>query len=1093
VDNLIKILCVEDLPSDLELVERELKLNDIKFKDIRVETREEFTLQLAKFKPDIIISDYSLPRFNGMEALFIAQKHSPHTPFIILTGSTNEETAVECMKAGATDYVIKEHLSRIVPAIQSAMSQAKMVAEKTFIEHELDKSHERLRAALEGIRAGVWDWNLKEDIKTFSAEWALMLGYTPKELQYRPEFWMSTVHPDDLSTLLNNLNSYLQGKSDYYENEHRKKTKAGNWIWVLDRGEIVERDKAGKPTHMMGIIIDISERKHLEEKLQLRSERLDLLNRTSQLLNQTLEPDAIYTTAYECIQNTIESCAVFFSSLDPEHDLIHFEAGWKNGKKLDKTKFPTIPLEPPGSGIQSEAIRTRKSMLISDLRINIKHTQSTHVIGSDGEIITDPTHRDLHPTSAIFVPLVVGNRPIGVVQVQNSRLNTYTEEDLQFIESLAQHITLALTNSTLLDQVQRELYERRQAEKELHKKENKYRSLFETSNDAILIINESKISDCNDRATSMFGLRKEELIGKQPEHFSPEHQPNGMLSSQLSDQVSIAIAQSNHTQFEWQFQRPDGVVFESEVNLNQIDLGDDRFLQATIRDITDRKRAEEDRYRLMAAIEQTKETFIITDAEGRIQYVNPAFYANTGYSHSEAIGLNPRILQSGKHDLEFYRKMWETLKSGEVWRGHFYNRHKNGSVFEEEATISPIRDASGRTVNYVAVKRNVTRERQLEDQLQQSQKMEAIGRLAGGVAHDFNNLLTIIQGNAELLAIATEDNVPIQDGLQLIRQTVDRGTALTRQLLAFSRRQPHQPKVVNFNDILQSMHKMLGRLIGEDIELHYLLDNDLPNTKADVGQMEQVIMNIVVNARDAMPNGGKITISTSTTVFQSGEISEPSQFEPGRYCTLAISDIGTGMSKEVREHALEPFFTTKPVGKGTGLGLAMVHGIISQSDGMVQIVSEEGKGTSVFIYLPIVMEAIEKNALVTHDNVLGKNEHILVIEDEKAILDMIKLILTQYGYHVTTARNGKEALSLLLHEPNGFNLILTDVIMPQLSGPQLVEWAKARYPGTKVVYTSGYTTEVIVHQIQDQGYPFLQKPFKTSDLLKVIRTALDTK
>lgn len=368
----------------------------------------------------------------------------------------------------------------------------------------------------------------------------------------------------------------------------------------------------------------------------------------------------------------------------------------------------------------------------------------------------------------------------------------------------------------------------------------------------------------------------------------------------------------------------------------------------------EKRRIEAERRRLSTAIEQTVECVIITDTEGTILYVNPAFEHVTGYTYAEVIGQNPRILKSGQHDAAFYKELWSTLRAGENWHGRFVNKKKDGTLFTVNASISPVRDDTGNIVNYVDVQRDITHELELEQQYFQGQKMEAVGRLASGVAHDFNNVLTAITGYTELMLDALDENEPSYQYLVEIQKAIDRASSLTRQLLIFSRKQAIQPQTLDLNELLRNVEKMLRRLIGEDIELRAIFDPEIGCIWADAGQLEQVIINLAVNARDAMPMGGQLTIKTADVVLDDASIREYTSLRPGSYVCLSVQDTGVGMDEDVRLHAFEPFFTTKEAGKGTGLGLATVHGIVQQCGGEIILHSQPGQGTMFEIYLPQV-------------------------------------------------------------------------------------------------------------------------------------------
>ena len=512
-------------------------------------------------------------------------------------------------------------------------------------------------------------------------------------------------------------------------------------------------------------------------------------------------------------------------------------------------------------------------------------------------------------------------------------------------------------------------------------------------------------------------------------------------------------------------------------------------------DITERKRAEETLTRLGMAVEQAVEAIVITDTEGRIEYVNPAFEHITGYPREEAIGQNMRILKSGRNDESSYRSMWETISRGEVWKGRIINRKKDGTFYDEETTISPVRDVSGKIVNYVSGKRDITRELMLQNQVQAAQRMESVGTLAGGVAHDFNNILTVILGCAEILTVRFPATDPSYQAVEEIRQAANRAAALTRQLLAFGRKQILQPKVIGINSIVTEMDRMLRRLIGEDIDIVTVLEDGLWNVKADPGQIEQVVMNLAVNARDAMPGGGKITIETSNVVLSEEYSQRHHPVTPGAYVMLAISDTGEGMDEKTASKIFEPFFTTKERGKGTGLGLSTVYGIVKQSGGFIWVYSELGKGSTFRVYLPRTEDSGDvPDKTVSPVEDLRGEKTILLVEDDESIRRLAAEILGLYGYAVLPAGDGEEALQLAGAHEGEISLLLTDVVMPRMGGRELYDRIRRQRPKIKVLYMSGYTDNAIVHHgVLDQGTAFLQKPYSPTSLAKKVKEVLEAR
>ena len=557
-----------------------------------------------------------------------------------------------------------------------------------------------------------------------------------------------------------------------------------------------------------------------------------------------------------------------------------------------------------------------------------------------------------------------------------------------------------------------------------------------------------------------------------------------------------AVARGEDFELEYRMLAADGrtVWLRDKVRVVKDGDGHPRQLRGVMLDVTQEKQAEEERARLSLAVEQAAEAILITDPAGVISYVNPAFERVTGYARSEVLGQNPRMLKSGKHGEEFYKNLWGTLLRGEVWSGRVINRRKDGTTYEAEAVISPVRDMATRIVNYVAVQRDVTRERQLEEQVRQSQKIEAIGRLAGGVAHDFNNLLTIISGYSDLLLARSGTEDATRGHVTEIKKAADRAASLTRQLLAFSRRQVLAPQVLDLNNVVANIHKMLRRLIGEDIDLVMLPAQDLGQVKVDPGQVEQILLNLVVNARDAMPQGGKIVIETANVALDASYAGGHFPVNAGPYVMLAVSDTGCGMDAEVQSHIFEPFFTTKEQGKGTGLGLAMVYGIVKQSEGYIWVYSEVGQGTAFKIYFPRVdtQPPQQESARIPKEHA-GGAETILLVEDESPLRVLVRGLLEGIGYTVLEAHDGEKAL-LSSKEYNGrIHLLLTDVVMPRMSGPDLAQQLAAFRQDMKVLYMSGYADDAIVqHGVLASNAAYLQKPFTPETLARKVREVLDT-
>jgi two-component system cell cycle sensor histidine kinase/response regulator CckA len=502
----------------------------------------------------------------------------------------------------------------------------------------------------------------------------------------------------------------------------------------------------------------------------------------------------------------------------------------------------------------------------------------------------------------------------------------------------------------------------------------------------------------------------------------------------------------------------------------------------------------EELFRLIS--ENAADMIALVDAKGQRLYNSPAYLKILGRTPKELQATNPydQVHPEDRPLLEEAAR--EAFRGGSGRRIEYRMRHKDGTWRVLESTASPVRNAEGVVEKLVIVNRDITDRKKLEEQFRQAQKMEAVGRLSGGVAHDFNNLLGVIIGYGEILQEGLPADHALRRSADEILAAGRRAAGLTRQLLAFSRQQVLEPRVLDLNSIVVDMESMLRRLIGEDVDLTSKLEPALGTIKADPGQLEQVIMNLAVNARDAMPNGGKLMIETANTEMDETFVRRyPYPVKTGLYVRLIVSDTGTGMDSATRARIFEPFFTTKAKGQGTGLGLSMVYGVVKQSDGYIDVYSEPGLGTTFKIYLPRVDERvmpIEQEAALSAS--LRGMETVLLVEDEAALRTLTRSVLEGCGYTVFEARNGGEALDISQHHEGPIDLLLTDVVMPGINGRILADQLVQLRPEIKVVYMSGYTGQTVgAHGILDPGSLFLQKPFTRDALARKLRDALDNR
>ena len=619
-----------------------------------------------------------------------------------------------------------------------------------------------------------------------------------------------------------------------------------------------------------------------------------------------------------------------------------------------------------------------------------------------------------------------------------------------------------------------------------------YKAILENVTDMVVILElDGKIRYISPSCKTILGYEQDEMVGKNT--FSYLHPDD--YKSVFGIFIKTMAQKDAQAGSEFRLKCKDGSWKHIE-SIGKNLLFDPKIHGAVLisRDITERKKIEAQILLQHEALEAASNGIVITDARGTIVWVNNAFTKMTGYSAELAIGKKPNILKSGEQSPEVYAELWKTILSGKTWAGELINRRKDGTLYFEKMSVTPVVDSKGITTHFVAIKEDISTDKKLEAQFRQAQKMEAVGRLAGGVAHDFNNLLTVILGRCDLLIVDAQKGRTLNvEGVKEIEESGRRAANLTRQLLAFSRKQVFQTKVMNINDIVRSCDKLIRRLVGEDIEIVTLLADDLRFVKVDAGQIEQVLMNLAVNARDAMPNGGKLVIETSEVKIDQETASAFLGFTAGEYVRIKVQDNGTGIAPEAKAHLFEPFFTTKEKGKGTGLGLATIYGVVKQSGGYIYADSEPGKGAVFSVYLPITSEKMSAGHEALHMDLPVGNETILLAEDEDLVRGLTAQMLMRQGFNVLEVRNGLEALRKAEGDKNGpIHLLLTDIIMPYMGGSELVEKFSKLYPGTKILFTSGYSDQTSVKKWLDKGHRFIQKPYMIPELLRAVRETLDT-
>ena len=674
--------------------------------------------------------------------------------------------------------------------------------------------------------------------------------------------------------------------------------------------------------------------------------------------------------------------------------------------------------------------------------------------------------------------------PIGPPPDESVRLREYNEVLIRKLEDKMIEVEEANRRLEL------EVAERKESERVLKESEEKFRVIFEDARDGIILVDEEsrKIHAANRIFCDMVQYTLDEVGQLGVSDIHPRES-----FPLLFDAFERTMKQGSWLADNFPVRRKDGSIFRADTKWNPITISGKVFVLGNFRDVTERGKTEETLARLAMAVDQVSESILITDRDGTILYVNPAFERTSGYSKEEATGRNPRFLRSGEHDESFYQEIWRALARGEVWAGNFINRKKDGSLYGEDTTISPVRDPSGNVVNIVAVMRDVTQLQSLEKQLRVAQKMEAVGTLAGGIAHDFNNVLTVILGFGELLKLRIANDPEAVSDVDEILRGAERASVLTRQLLIFARRQVIDPVNLDLNLVVTDLDKLLRKVIREDIGIRTTLAEKLPTIRADQGQVEQVLMNLSLNARDAMPGGGQLLVETREEWVDEEYVKQYPYMKAGRYAVLSVSDTGIGMDEGTRDRIFEPFFTTKGPDKGTGLGLAVVYGVVKQHNGFIHVYSEPGKGTTFRIYFPAVDVPPDSKVVAAREVFRGGSETILLAEDNESVRHLAEQTLITRGYRVLAARDGEEAVDIFRRHGKEIAIVVLDMVMPKMGGKQAYDEMIATNPGLKAVFMSGYSANAINGSfVLHPGVMFLQKPFSPGSLARAVREVLDT-
>ncbi len=687
-------------------------------------------------------------------------------------------------------------------------------------------------------------------------------------------------------------------------------------------------------------------------------------------------------------------------------------------------------------------------------------------------------------TSCAAIPLVSSDQAFGAFNVVASNSGAIEEGEINVLEELA--VELSYHISLLRRQEKQKLIEKR-----LREDEKRLNAITTSVRASIIMLDENGVTTFwNPGAEKMFGYKSSEIIGRKlSDHIIPGRFHEGHLNGMLKLKNSAPDTYIGR-KIETVAMKKNGKEFPVEISVSSLRSGDKWNVIGVVRDITSLKKTEEEGARLATAVEQAGEAILTTDAEGLITYVNPSFEKITGYSSSEVIGMNPRILKSGKHSKSFYRNLWRTIKSGKIWMGQFINVAKDGALFEEESTISPIISNTGEIKGYVAVKRDVTEMKRIEREMRRNQKLTSIGTLAGGIAHDFNNVLMPIMGYTELIKKELSKDSPAIDHIEEIIKAGKRAKDLVRQVLTFSHRSEQSFQPVELAPIVKEALKLLRASILSNITLEENIDSEPGVVLGDPTQIHQVIINLCANAAYAMKDcGGVLKIGLEQVVLNKAPL-ELSDTMTNQFMMLTVSDNGEGMYESTIEQIFDPFYSTKPDGEGSGMGLSVLHGIVKNHGGFIEVDSEPEKGSTFKVYFPRYIGALVTESSRDAPIHMGQG-NALIVDDEDLVLKTLQIMLEHLGYKATLANGSDEAYSMFQSNPGFFDIVITDMTMPNQTGDMLAQRLHKIRKDIPVIVMTGFIDKVNVKEMKSLGISeIIAKPISPGELSHIIKRCM---
>lgn len=1063
------ILLVEDEPAHAEAIRRAFHSGAPEYEVRVADSLRGFRDEVAARPPTLALLDLNLPDGRAVDALVSPPEAGP-CPILVMTSHGDEATAVAALRAGALDYVVKspESFASMPQSAARALREWEVRGERKRAQEALKENQARLNSTLRATNVGLWEWDARSNRCQYSAEWKAQLGYQEQELGDSFDEFLPRLHPNDRRRVERAIRDYLAQPDSDWDLEFRLRHRDGSYRWILSRASPI-RDDHGQLTHVRGCHIDLTERRKAEEALSQSESRFRSLYEQA--------PIGIWEEDLSAVQARF--------------------AAWRAGGVTD---WPAFFAQRP------EAVRECAALVrVLDANQTSAHMMGEqckeHLITSLPQCFTEESYRVFGDELAVLAG--GGTHFEGEVPV---RLRNGKELRLLLSLSVVTGHEATL-NRVLVSFV--DVTARAHTEAALQSSQAELTAVYENAPVMMLLLDEERrVVRVNRAAREFTGRSEAELLGclsggvlgclralddprgcgygsdctlcplRQAIH---DTQTTGRTHQGV--EVQPKLVQGQETREFW-----------ANVSTAQVTVAGQRRVLLCIEDITARKRALRERTTLATALESSvNEIYLFDAATLGFRYANQAALRNLGYSLEQLRGLTPVDLKPD-HTRESFERLLGPLRRREERSLTFTTRHRraDGSCYPAEVLLQHLEQEGD--AFFLAVIQDISQRQRLEAQFRQAQKMEAIGQLVGGVAHDFNNILAAVMLHLDALQTEPGLGKETRADLKELAAEAKRGATLTRQLLMYSRRSVLQVKSVDLNELIENLLKMLRRLLGEHIDLRFHGKIGLPRIDADPGMLEQVVVNLAVNGRDAMPEGGPLTLSTSAGAFDEAQARLHPDRRAGRFVCLAVADGGCGMNEATLNRIFEPFFTTKDVGKGTGLGLATVQGIAAQHKGWVEVESQPGKGSTFRVFLPeSTLTTAKPSATVDNQPPPRGDETILLVEDEASLRRTVSACLHSLGYQVLEAANGLEAMALWSLHQREIDLVLTDLVMPEgLSGLQLAQRLRRAQPGLKIIIASGYSAELAEKGLSPADrFSFLPKPFDVATLGRTVRACLD--